>query len=108
MKSGRLTIAWYRNRPSPTTPGWLRSWARNISTMLGYKSDGRVEVVVNMVHKALAIGGDSARGKRTGLLGDPWGGDRDHLVKHIVEAAPAWWKGLIRVSSKWHFLRFTY
>ncbi|KAL1392801.1 hypothetical protein pipiens_012212 [Culex pipiens pipiens] len=46
MKSGRLTIAWYRNRPSPTTPGWLRSWARNISTMLGYKSDGRVEVVV--------------------------------------------------------------
>ncbi|EDS37042.1 hypothetical protein CpipJ_CPIJ012058 [Culex quinquefasciatus] len=53
MKSGRLTIAWYRNRPSPTTPGWLRSWARNILIMLGYKSDGRVEVVVNMVHKAL-------------------------------------------------------
>ncbi|XP_038116653.1 uncharacterized protein LOC6045018 [Culex quinquefasciatus] len=81
MKSDRLTIAWYRNRPSPTTPGLLRSWARNISTMLGYKNDGRVEVVVNMVHKALAIGGDSARGKRTGLLGDPWGGDRDHLVR---------------------------
>ncbi|XP_039447368.1 uncharacterized protein LOC120426613 [Culex pipiens pallens] len=79
INSGRLTIAWYRNRPSPTTPGWLKSWARTISTMLGYKSDGRVEV--NVVHKALAIGGDSARGKRTGLLGDPWGGNRDHLVE---------------------------
>uniref|UniRef100_A0A8D8FML5 (northern house mosquito) hypothetical protein n=1 Tax=Culex pipiens TaxID=7175 RepID=A0A8D8FML5_CULPI len=78
MKSGRLTIAWYRNRPSPTTPGWLRSWARNISTMLGYKSDGRVEVVVIWCTKhwpSVAI----LRVANGLNYSDPWGEDRGQM-----------------------------